>query len=213
MITPPKHFERIDSSERHLQASRDKFKKVFEPNSFVSELISYSNRIMTYDLAGEIRTSSTNDDIYDVAYFVDSQHIYLTYDLPRISHQIAHMLELNNPRRWVMDDWGFKTFDLGDLKISNAYFMRAVVREIKVRAIERHIQDCPVLINNKAWVKEIQERLPFVKFKFYTEFLLWHDYLTQQTFNQWNKDRIRKEWKIRIDYIHQWMDQQTHCYI
>ncbi len=131
--------------------------------------------------------------------------ICIATGLPAASHEIAHMVEMTNPKRWTIQDWGMK---LHVDSFSARGFFAALSRETRVRAIQRHMDPTiPVgapLNNPFCWVR--RDVLPFGRFKTYEDVIAWVKDLHEKTYAAWSLDRIRHEWEIRINYIRHWME-------
>ena len=74
----------------------------------VHSLLSMDQRVRLYPLFGDVDGEK--------GFFITRQHIYIPYVLPLIEHDIAHLLELTNSRRWTLPDWGMPRFDEDDIK-------------------------------------------------------------------------------------------------
>jgi hypothetical protein len=124
-------------------------------------------------------------------------------------------VELRNPIRWTIPDWGMPRFDLDNIK--SGPFFAALSREIRTRAIQLHISvfeseqeklrsTAYDQFNNPWWRGQAFKRLHFGKFKCPQDLTNWMCDLRERTYNAWSVDRIRYEWEIRLNHIRHWME-------
>lgn len=165
-------------------------------SSFVNDLISFDSRIELYNYNNE-----------RFAYLPSKDKILIPAGgLPRLSHEIAHMVEIKK-ERCILPDWGFGAFG----KLSKKNIFAKLSREIRVLAIERHIRQTAkdgihLLKHNISWNNNIQQSLPFGRFKNMQDVETWASLLDSKTFSHWSLDRIKYEWSIRLKYIQNWME-------
>lgn len=149
----------------------------------------------------------------DKGYFVTKSNIFIPYQLPKIEHDIAHLVELTNSKRWTMTDWGMPRFD--DDNIKPGPFFAALCREARTRAIQLHMQPEAIGDNNNTtynqlansyWMSMTKSLLPFGRFKCLKDVECWMGDIRERTYKAWSLDRITHEWKIRLDHIRNWME-------
>lgn len=173
----------------------------------VHELLGMDERIRLNPFFGDVDP--------DKGFFITKSTIHIPFQLPAIQHDIAHLLELTNPKRWVMADWGMPRFD--GPNISNRRVFAALSREIRTRAIQLHLTcfDCEKnklcstaydQFNNPYWAELVQAHLPFGRFETFKDVRTWMADLRERTYNRWSLDRIQTEWKTRLTYIQNWME-------
>jgi hypothetical protein len=155
-----------------------------------------------------IRVFSLYDELEEnQGYIPRKDMICIPIGLPSADHEIAHMVEMNNPKRWTLPDWGMPHPAVGYK--ANKNFFQALSREIRVRAIQAHItgKSNPHFPKNHCgWEHEIAPRLHFGRFKCPQDVFDWASGMWQKTHNAWSLDRIRHEWEIRLNHIRNWME-------
>lgn len=148
-----------------------------------------------------VKYSSIMNDLDDKwAYKPTKKCIYIAHSLPTIAHEIAHMVEMNDFSRLLLQDWGLK---LGP----NVGFTSAA-REIRVRAIQGLMEpERNRLVNNYfGWMIPLFGKLPFGRFKTKQDVIDWENDLHHRILRAWSLDRIFHEWKLRVDYIRNWQE-------
>jgi hypothetical protein len=176
-------------------------------SSFSIDLLRMEPRFRVYALA---------DEMFDVrpdhAYYPTKEHLYLPVIIPALSHEIAHMVEMRDPVRWTLPDWGFPGLSvLRSGFRSDAGFYVALAREARVCAIERHMQPtrgnkAPIDNEGTHWEWEAKRRLLFGRFRKYDDVLDWVKAIHESTYAAWGLDRIRHEWEVRLNHIREWME-------
>lgn len=143
-----------------------------------------------------------------IAYWVTKENIFTYFSLPRISHEIAHLLEMKNSKRWVLPDFGIK-FPFNHTHKNKSIFFTALARETRVIAIESVLSsNSKSILDNSSW--KIDKRyLPFGRFNKKSDLKDWIIDLHTKTVNAWSHDRIYHEWAIRLDYIKNWMETKN----
>jgi hypothetical protein len=183
-------------------------------NSFAAELVKMDERIVCYNmLANRFDEASVNRHKH---FYMPFKNVILISDemIPKLSHQIAHMVEMNNFSRCVQHDWNFGTIDkMTSDKFSTKFYVAAMLREIRVRAIDHHISDVPFIrgkfkLGGAAWrPTDIPiKSFPFGRFKDQKDFIEFCSALEERTYNAWSKEKVRVEWIKRLDYIRNWME-------
>ena len=170
-------------------------------SKFVKELIALDSRIMLYPYFSGV--------IIGRGYLPSKTLIKIPAEIPRISHQIAHMVEIKT-ERCIFPDWGFE--ELTDDILKNNPFAK-VARECRVLAIEKHIRPTcrdgvHLITNNFWWNTPVKEAIPFGRFKDIKDVENWAGLITENTFKRWNLDRVEEEWKSRLNYIANWMESK-----
>lgn len=165
--------------------------------------------IKLYNIFGSIENNK--------GFFITKNNIFIPFNLPDIGHEIAHLIEMNNCKRWVMDDWGIKQFCMNKT-ITAAAFFAALSRETRVRAIQMHMQ--PEFIGNNTsarynilansyWENLAKSFLPYGRFQSMQDVESWIMDLRERTYKKWCADRIISEFKIRLDYIRNYMESSS----
>lgn len=174
-------------------------------SSLVLSLLHVDSRIRIYPLYGDV------DE--DKGFFVTKDHIFFPYVLPKIEHDIAHLVELKSSRRWTLPDWGMPRFSKEDIKPGPFY--AALARETRTRAIQLHLQPEKVgdmsstvfnPLANPYWEMMACKLLPFGRFKCMQDIHCWVGHLRERTYQAWCLDRIEHEWQMRINHISNWME-------
>ena len=174
-------------------------------NPLVQRLCAMEPRIRVCNLFGDIEE--------DKGFFVTKSHIFIPHQLPKIEHDISHLLELRNSKRWTLPDWGMPRFN--DATIKCGPFFAALCREVRTRAIQLHLE--PETIGNETsttwnqlanpyWSDMTERLLPFGRFKCMKDVKCWMGDLRERTYQAWSLDRIDHEWKVRLDHIRNWME-------
>lgn len=175
----------------------------FDP--FVTSLLNVEPRIRVCPLYGDVEE--------DKGFFVTKDHIFIPYELPKVEHDIAHLLELKNSKRWTLPDWGMPRFDRDNIKPGS--FFAALSREIRTRAIQLHMEPKAMgnendttynQLANPYWYDMTKKLLPFGRFKSMKDVECWLGHQRECTYKAWCLDRIVHEWNVRLDYIRNWME-------
>jgi hypothetical protein len=167
-----------------------------------------------------------DSDGKEQAYTPTKECIYLTYDLPELTHEIAHMVEMNNFSRLTLVDWGFW---LGRNKSIKSWFA-AAAREARVRSIECKFysgaskiklstingetkwgEQKSSLLDNSLWAAYLRDGLPFGRFKTFNDIDMWIKEIEEHTRKVWSLEKIRHEWKIRVEHICNWMETKENA--
>lgn len=165
--------------------------------TFINHLLrKISHRVQHFQMADEYPLFK--------GYGLDKTNIYLALTLPSIDHEIAHMVEMQSPRRWIMNDWGFPK----NGQPSDKNLFAACIREIRVRTIQSMIggDKYYCLADHQYWGRRINELLPFKQFKDKEDFFNWEMSFVSKTSQSYSLDKIENDWNIRADYILNWME-------
>ena len=152
-------------------------------------------------------------------FFITKEAIHIPYTLPTIQHDLSHLLELKNSKRWTLPDWGMARFDDRRMPSSRQFFA-AFSREVRTRAIQLHLTQfsCERVmrnsttynqLNNPFWDELCKNYLPFGRFKSYQDVDVWMCSMREKTYKAWSLDRIYHEWKIRLSHIQNWMESHV----
>jgi hypothetical protein len=174
---------------------------------FIHEMIGMDERIRLSRFYGDVEK--------DKGFFITKEFIHIPYALPSLCHDMAHLLELTNSKRWTMTDWGMPRFEK-DTMSAKAVFA-ALSRETRTRAIQLHIScfrneeeklasTSYNQLNNSYWSNLVRSNLPYGRFKTYRCVEEWVARLRERTYKAWSLDRIQHEWKVRLNHIQNWME-------
>jgi hypothetical protein len=176
-------------------------------------------RKFTHHLLGmdsRIRLHAFVDDLDDEKFFfIGKQYIHIPYVFPPVEHEIAHMVEMKNKKRWTEPDLGMATFTDLD-RVKPASFFAGLAREIRARAIQLHMMPeemgnkggtiYNILNNQITWGDYADRYSPFGRFKSYKDVETWALDMRERTYKAWSLDRIEHEWKIRLAHISNHME-------
>ena len=176
-------------------------------NPFCLQLLNMDSRVRVYEFFGDYEE--------DKGFFVTKKHIYMPYVLPKVEHDIAHHVELKNPKRWLMADWGMPRFEKDTLPKSA--FFAALSREIRTRAIQLHIEVFSSeeqklrsttwdQFNNPYWKDMTTKLCPFGRFRHFKDVCAWMEDLRDRTSRAWSQERVVHEWSVRLKHIQEWME-------
>lgn len=172
----------------------------------VISLFEMEPRIKVYSLFGDA------DPEMNQGYIPEKHQLLFPIGIPGAAHEIAHMVEMRNPDRWTKVDWGMvspkKNKGYSKWQSTGGLFA-ALTREIRVRAIQQHINSempYPSIMDNPHWNDLVCDRLHFGRFKSRKDVLDWSNDLKNKTYNAWSLDRIRHEWEVRLNHIRNWME-------
>lgn len=183
---------------------------VYPPEKYAKgvslELLSMDSRIKVCSFYGDVQD--------DAGYLPTKKQLVFPCELPAASHQIAHMIEMTNPNRWTMIDWGMATpeGDFSNFKARN--YFAALARETRVRAIQLHLDESLIykssttynIFMNSVWECAAKKYLPFGRFSSMKELEDWTFSLRDRTYFAWSVERVRHEWAIRLNHIRNWME-------
>ncbi len=179
-----------------------------EVKGFALELLEMDSRIQVYNFFGDLEE--------DFGYLPKKTGLFFPVGVPSAEHDIAHMVEMSNKKRWTIADWGMPS-----PKNNNGYsewksfggFFAALSREIRVRAIQLHLipeygqrETLMNIFANPFWFEMVNKHLPFGRFNSYEDVISWMIDLRDKTRFAWSPERIRHEWIIRLDHIRNWME-------
>jgi hypothetical protein len=199
------HIDGSTTSSPNLSNAK-KPDQVKELSPIVRELLSPEPRIRLHSFADDV------DD--NKFFFLTKDHIHIPYALPTIEHEIAHAVEMQNPVRWTLPDWGLSNYGNRHVKMSASKLFAAVARETRVRAIQLHLEKdlinrrstCFNILSNETWSTWVRQFIPFGRFKNYQDVNFWIEDLRDKTYKAWNLDRIRYEWSVRLAHMQNWME-------
>jgi hypothetical protein len=172
---------------------------------FIKNLFAMEPRIRVCGLYGDIED--------DKGYFVTKSNIFIPYELPKIEHDLSHLLELRNSKRWTLPDWGMPRFN--DDTIKPGPLFAALCRETRTRAIQLHLMPDAIgdeknttfnQLANPYWASMTERFLPYGRFKSMQDVKCWMGDMRERTYNAWCLDRITHEWKVRLNHIQNWME-------
>jgi hypothetical protein len=179
--------------------------QLLDISPFIKHLCAMEPRLCVCSLYGDIEDNK--------GYFVTKSNIFIPYQLPKIEHDIAHLVELRNSKRWTMTDWGMPRFD--DDSIKPRPFFAALSREARTRAIQLHLEPKAMgdmrnttfnQLANPYWMDMTKSLLPFGRFQSIKDVECWMGELRERTYKQWSLDRIESEWTVRLNHIRHWME-------
>lgn len=172
-------------------------------SKFEKHLLLMDKRFRLYDICDR------EFDEYKKHYYIPTkEYIILSYTIPNIAHEISHFVEMNNFDRLIKPDFGFDPIGSNKYK-SPKNIVQAISRENRVVAIESIIKNIDYSIpikENDYWFETFKNILPFGKFKTIENVFDWSEFIYISTKNKWSKDRIEHEWKIRLNYVQNWME-------
>lgn len=182
---------------------------------FTNYLLGMESRFLFPDIGNEV--------FGDKQFFVVTKdYIYCPYVLPNPEHEIAHAVEMANPKRWLLPDWGL-AFDpfTNERGLTSRMMFAAMSREVRVRAIELHMMPeyrndkgsskYNILRNEHAWGDWAKRYTPFGRFKNYDDVQAWVHDLREKTYRAWSLERIEHEWKIRLGVMREYMDTKAQA--
>lgn len=184
-------------------------------NKFIEYLVSKNSSLLIYDNVIGSHMDEKEHNPTNHFYIPTRNYILMSFNLPRIEHQIAHMVDIS-VERTVIPDFGFGKFSETiskhhSPKAKNKAYFAATIRELRVRTIQLHIYDGEFNIDLDYAMafdpKDVDEsRFPFGKFKTKQDFINHCKNLAERTYNNWNKDKIEHEWNVRLNFIREQMN-------
>ncbi len=138
--------------------------------------------------------------IYDDRFGGYSLHhgtVHMATAVPSTSHEIAHMVEMKDPKRWTLKDWGMP------LAI-RSFGIPLLARECRVRAIQFYMGGQRQIYENEFVFDAV--KYPIAKFKGRAELLEWLQAMEERTKKAWSVDRIEDEWRVRVNHIRNYME-------
>lgn len=184
-------------------------KETFRHSSFAWELMN--------KLPIKVYTENifNNDDDLIIWWHPTKKAIHISMFLTGMSHELAHFIETPNINRLVKND-----FDLQLGLGGNKYTFAVLIREVKVRAIQRRIGDFPerimsiterqnereATIITNAILDQAIRYLPYGRFSCKEELIQYVYDLHDRTYDAWNKDRIETVFNKRAEFVKNWME-------
>lgn len=185
---------------------KDKSVDFHRNNKFLAEILSNNSNIKLHETFFYLSNKKL-----PCGYFVAKDIILISYGLPPLLHEIAHIIEMSDYTRLTKVDMGMPT---DARKMSDKGFLCAIARESRVRAIQSIIGDRPMkLFDNPSWVAMVKEKQTLGKFKTFKEILEWSDVIYNNALEEWTLDKIKEEWFKKMNFIQNWMDQQSEIKI
>lgn len=179
----------------------------------VYHMIEMDKRILFDRFFGDVSDRLKIDK--QVGFLITKDTIHIPYQLPSIEHEIAHLVEMKDSKRWTMTDFGMGNPDIDHMSAERIF--QALSREVRARAIELHLtgkiikSDSKYMIfNNPFWYSAVKKHLPFGKFKNMDEVTAWVEDLRDKTYAAWSEDRVVHEWKIRLEHIQNHMESNLN---
>lgn len=206
--------KRNSSQSKRTETENEKtqryLRSTFRPSELPQKLGEFEKSLL--DMDDRIRVFQLYDELEETqGYIPRKDMICIPVGLPSADHEIAHMLEMRTPERWVLPDWGMK--HPNDGYKSPKDFFASLSREIRVRAIQAHINpscsDPDFPKGHVHWEGEATSRLHFGRFKCPQDIYDWGHDLWVKTHMAWSRDRIRHEWEVRLNYIRNWMETKA----
>lgn len=123
----------------------------------------------------------------------------------KLSHELAHLLEIKDNRRLTQFDFGIKNY----FPKTATGQLQAVAREARARGIQTRLVQLgfgneTLLIHRAADL--LVRSFPIARFNSKKELLEWSAAITQATYNDWSKERIVEEWKRKAEFINHWLE-------
>jgi hypothetical protein len=174
---------------------------IFPSNKFVHHLLSDLSGITLYTHMMQTGLDDNFDEVFGsrklIAYSPNfNGNILLPLQFPRITHEIGHMVEINDIKRIFKNDWGQKM--LTKYHSTSSQFA-ALAREQRVYTLEKIMGfESPYELRsdaNHGW------KMTSDKFKTQVETNAWLYRIVEKTRADWNKDRIEHEWFKRINML------------
>lgn len=138
----------------------------------------------------------------------DGLHIY-TSQVIKLSHELAHMVEVSDNNRLIQPDYGMKTYfpstRTGQLQ---AVAREARARGIQTRLIEKAYGNCQMLAHRTADAL-IQPPGQAGKFKDGQEIIGWSAGITMTAYEYWDINKIMKAWDEKAKILNDWMNSSS----
>lgn len=175
-------------------------------NEFLAEILSNNPNIKLHETFFYLSNKKL-----PCSYFVAKDIILISYGLPNICHEIAHIIEMSDYARLTKIDMGMP---MDARKLSDKGLLCAIARESRVRAIQSTIiNNSNKLFNNESWVEMVKRKQTLGKFKNFKEVLEWSDTIYNNALKEWTLDKIKEEWFKKMNFIQNWMNQQPEIKI
>lgn len=148
-------------------------------------------------------------------YFFKNGSIVISIGVPSLSHELSHILHINNYNRLLLPDFGYKLPSSFN-ELSSKFFMKVVSVETRVRAIQSVIEG---LSNEKAvrsldsWLFlniEEQGKFPLYKFESYNELktYLYKIFINERA--RWNLTLIEEQLNKKFNFIFSFLKTNTN---
>lgn len=142
-----------------------------------------------------------------LAYLPTKQGLYFYVAIPTPEHEVAHLLEMNDRKRWTLNDFGINS----DPPDTPRPLLTGITRETKVRAIQSILANeppNPLWFKDRIWGNLLMNRISF-PFRSFAAFSHLEDYLASlytKTIARWDFDRIHYEWEERAEHLNHYME-------
>ena len=180
-----------------------KLKNKLSLNDFVFHLLSLDDRIAFSDHPERLTGKS------DFGLGVSKQYIlFPTFGLVPPDHELAHFVEMQNKKRWLLPDLGMKIRPLLKDKVSPTFLFATLARETRVDTLAFFFvgKRRRSFIARDKVAPIVEKALPFGRFRDLADVIQWEETIVSHTLRDWSKDRIEHEWKMRIAFFREYMD-------
>ena len=143
---------------------------------------------------------------FGLGFYPTKENICIAYGFPSIYHEMAHIVEMINPKRWTLLDLGM-TYQKA--KSGEGLFAQ-ITRECRVRAIQTFLEpqkhfSYPYDILAHSSFGELKKK-QIGKLKCEKDIQNYFDDVRDRTIKAWSKDRVECEWKKRMTHIQNWQN-------
>lgn len=175
-----------------------------DSSSFCKELTDMIPTLKIIDFI-EYNNNYMNPPPDDIFFKIRKDYMQFVVGIPTLEHEIAHMVEMKDFSRCIINDWGLR-FDIEN--ISNKLFFLTMAREARVRGIQSHLdgREYAYSANHPVILFDAPGHLPFGKFNSCKDFYDWMQAIFSRSRSDWSKDRIYDEWVKRAEYIRNWQE-------
>lgn len=130
-----------------------------------------------------------------------------TSKLLKLSHELAHMLEIRDNDRLLQLDYGIKRY----VPLTTEGQLMALAREARVRGIQTRLvhiafNHLRMLYHRSGPVIFFRVGSKFGKFNSLREVEDWSFAITDSAYNKWSEDKILHVWSQKADFINHWLE-------
>ncbi|MCZ2224807.1 MAG: hypothetical protein LC122_14390 [Chitinophagales bacterium] len=194
------------TKENYFSLSKEYFLESIKDNSFLQKLFTDMDKILP--VYNTIQYSCMYDDYIEISNFIGyspnyKNNILIGFCRPAITHEIGHLVELDDISRIFKKDFGIPYAPEKFIRSSAKGFFCALAREQRVYSLEDIMNNAKSRskFENPMWEFMAADRCPFGKFTKIEQVKDWLQSIIQQTFTNWDRDRIEFEWFRRLGML------------
>ncbi len=127
-------------------------------------------------------------------------------ELIKLSHELAHLIEVKDNRRLVLPDYGMPTYFPKTTKGQ----LQAIAREARVRGIQTRLIEIAFgryhLLVHQLSHTYLQPFAANHKFGTTQAVVDWSTSIMERAYQDWTQDKILHDWSHKAEFINHWLE-------